>query len=111
VADARLRPYVAADWFIASRSFTKAARLYGIEGDAKRKAEMLEYAQRIREYAEGAQRQGGGGGGSGAHVAPIMAAREAAANAAMEALLAEEEKEKAAASSKAGTSKRNKGRK
>ena len=33
------------------------------------------------------------------------------ANAAMAALLAEEEKEKAAASSKAGTSKRNKGRK
>ena len=100
-----------ADWSTASKSYTKAARLYGNKGDADAKSVMLRNAQRCREYAESDAKAAAEA--EAARMAPIMAAREAAANAAMEALLAEEEQEKAAAAAKSGTSKRrkNKGRK
>jgi hypothetical protein len=82
-------------WPAASKSFAKAARLYGDEGNESSKAVMLRNAQAAREYAE--EDAKAAAEAEAARMAPIMAAREAAANAAMEALLAEEEQEKAAA--------------
>ena len=94
------------DWSTASKSFTKAAKLYGDGGDAVSNATMLENAKRCRATAEAIAKAAAEA--EAARMAPIMAAREAAANAAMEALLAEEEQEKAAAAAKAGKSKRKK---
>jgi hypothetical protein len=85
-------------WPAASKSFAKAARLSGDEGDESSKAVMLRNAQTARENAEAVAKAAGEA--EAARMAPIMAAREAAADAAMEALLAEEEQEKAVAPAK-----------
>jgi hypothetical protein len=85
-------------WPAAPKSFAKAARLFGDEGNERSKATMLRNAQTAREIAEAEAKAAGEA--EAARMAPIMAAREAAADAAMEALLAEEEQEKAAAPAK-----------
>ena len=95
-------------WLTASKSFAKAARLFGDEGNELNKAEMLGNAEKFREKAEAEAKAAAKA--EVARMAPIMAAREAAANAAMEALLAEEEQEKAAASRNAKGKVKPKGR-
>ena len=80
-------------WPTTSKSYAKAARLYGDDGDEPNKVEMLGIA--AREYAE--EDAKAAAEAEAARMAPIMAARVAAADAAREALLAEEEQEKAAA--------------
>jgi hypothetical protein len=81
-------------WPAASKSYAKAARLYGDEGDEPNKATQLGNAEKCRNYAE--EEAKAAADAEAVRMAPIMAARKAAADAAMEALLAEEEQEKAA---------------
>jgi hypothetical protein len=68
----------------ASKSFAKAARLCGDQGNESGKAGMLRNAEKCRKKAEAEAKA------AAEAEAVRMAAREAAANAAMEALLAEE---------------------
>ena len=89
----------------ASKSYTKAAKHLGDEGNVENKARMLHKVQEEETKAKAAAEA------EAARMAPIMAAREAAANAAMEALLAEEEQEKAAAAKPRKGKGKGKGRK
>jgi cytochrome c-type biogenesis protein CcmH/NrfG len=91
------------DWSTASKSFAKAARLFGDEGNEVGKAAMLEYTELCREHAEAEAKA------AAEAEAARMAVLEAAANAAMEALLAEEEQEVVVAAAKSGTRKVEKG--
>jgi hypothetical protein len=121
-------------WPTASKSYAKAARLFGDQGNESGKAAMLGNAQAAREYAE-AEAEAAAAAEDELNKATMlaaetfrkkaeaeaneaaeaeaahMAAREAAANAAMEALLAEEAQEKAAAAPVKPRKGKGKGRK